>query len=229
MNDLLYNLQSVTTRIQEAAVASGRAPDAVQLVAVTKTVEAARVQAAIAAGVRTVGENRVQELRQKRDVGAYEGASLHLIGHLQRNKVADVVGVVSLIQSVDSLPLIEEIARVAARRNIVQDILLEVNIANEPTKHGFLREYLPEALKTTFSEPHLRVRGLMCIPPPAVLGDNRRHFEAMHQLFIDMQAQIIDNTHMEILSMGMSDDYDTAIRFGSTMVRVGSAIFGARG
>jgi pyridoxal phosphate enzyme (YggS family) len=159
---------------------------------------------------------------------AYDGAPLHFIGHLQRNKVKQVVGKVDLIQSVGSLELLEEIEKVAANRDLVQDILLEVNIGEEEAKSGFAPADVFAAAETALSRPHVRVRGLMTIPPADSDRDtNIQYFDKVRALYVDINAKLFHNK-LECLSMGMSGDYADAIRAGATMVRVGTAIFGTR-
>ena len=223
------NVAKILSDIEKAAIAAGRDPKEITLCAATKMNDAARVREAIAAGVRCCGENRVQELTQKLSDNAYEGADIHFIGHLQTNKVKQVVGKVSLIQSVDSLRLLEAIAKEAARQGIRQDILLEINIGDEESKSGLDRDEICQMLEKVAVTPSVRVRGLMAIPPICQNpGDNNKFFEEMCNLSVDIMRKKYDNVCMEILSMGMSDDYADAIAHGSTMIRVGTAIFGAR-
>ena len=223
------NVAKILSDIEKAAIAAGRDPKEITLCAATKMNDAARVREAIAAGVRCCGENRVQELTQKLSDNAYEGADLHFIGHLQTNKVKQVVGKVSLIQSVDSLRLLEAIAKEAAKQGIRQDVLLEINIGDEESKSGLDRDEICQMLEKVAVTPSIRVRGLMAIPPICQNpGDNNKFFEEMCNLSVDIMRKKYDNVCMEILSMGMSDDYADAIAHGSTMVRVGTAIFGAR-
>ena len=223
------NVAAIQGRIARAALACGRNPAEIQLCAATKMNDADAVRQAIAAGVSCCGENRVQELTAKAAQYAYEGAPVHFIGHLQTNKVRQVVGRVDLIQSVDSLRLLEAIHREAARQGIVQDILLEVNIANEESKSGFdAREVLP-LLEEIGKYSNICVRGLMAIPPISrFCGENQKYFQKMFQLYVDIRGKINDNVKADCLSMGMSDDFEDAIAAGSTMVRLGTAIFGAR-
>ena len=191
--------------------------------------DAARVREAIAAGLTACGENRVQELLEKNAAGAYEGAQLHFIGHLQRNKVKQVVGVAQLIHSVDSVELMSAISREAEKKGVVQDILLEINVAGEASKSGAAPENLPELLEKAGDFPCLRVRGLMAIPPICRFPDeNLPYFNLMHQLFIDNGAKKYDNVVMDFMSMGMSGDYQAAISCGANMIRLGTAIFGKR-
>ena len=223
------NVAKILSDIEKAAIAAGRDPREITLCAATKMNDASRVREAIAAGVRCCGENRVQELTAKLADNAYEGADLHFIGHLQTNKVKQVVGKVSLIQSVDSVRLLQAIEKEAARQGIVQDVLLEINIGQEESKSGLRLEEVTEMLELAAKSTSLRVKGLMAIPPICQNpGDNDKFFEEMCNLSVDITAKKYDNVCMEVLSMGMSDDYVEAIAHGSTMIRVGTAIFGAR-
>ena len=175
------------------------------------------------------GENRVQEMLEKNALGAYDGVPLHFIGHLQKNKVKQVVGLCSLIESVDSLALLQEISRTAAKRDLTQDVLLEINIGREESKSGFLPEALEEALAGAAELPAVRVRGLMAIPPIcAEPEENRPFFLQMQKLFVDNRGKKYDNVRMNFLSMGMSGDFTEAVRCGATLVRVGTGIFGPR-
>ncbi len=203
--------------------------DGVILVAATKMNDAAAVREAIAAGVDACGENRVQELVEKQAQGAYAGAPLHFIGHLQKNKVNKVVGVCDLIQSVDSGELLTCIRRRARQLGVTQDVLIEVNIAREAQKGGCLPETLPELLALAAAEDGVRVRGLMAIPPiSAQPGANIPWFRQMRELFVDIGGKKYNNVSMEFLSMGMTMDYTDAIAQGANMIRVGTAIFGPR-
>ncbi len=223
------NVAKILLDIEQAALAAGRDPKEITLCAATKMNDAGRVRQAIAAGVTCCGENRVQELTAKLSDNAYEGADLHFIGHLQTNKVKQVVGRVSLIQSVDSLRLLQAIEKEAARQGIVQDVLLEVNIGQEDSKSGLAVSEVYEMLEAVARSASVRVRGLMAIPPICQNpGDNDKFFTEMCNLSVDITAKKYDNVCMEVLSMGMSDDYADAIAHGSTMIRVGTAIFGAR-
>ncbi len=223
------NVTSILENIRQAALAAGRRPEDIVLCAATKMNDAENVRQAIRAGVRCCGENRVQELTQKLSENAYEGADIHFIGHLQTNKVKQVVGKVSLIQSVDSPRLLEAISKEAQKQGITQDILLEVNVGNEESKSGFEAGEILDILAQLSNYPNIRVRGLMAIPPICKNpGDNNKFFQEICKLSVDITAKKYDNVCMEILSMGMSDDYADAIACGSTMIRVGTAIFGAR-
>ena len=224
------NVLKIKKAMREAAIKAGRDPKDILLCAATKMNDAENVRQAIAAGVDCCGENRVQELTQKLGENAYAGAPVHFIGHLQTNKVKQVVGKVSLIHSVDSLRLLEAISKEAAKQGICQDILLEVNIGNEESKSGFAPHQLPEVLSQIGKFENVRVRGLMAIPPICQNStDNHKFFQKMCNLSVDITAKKYDNVSVEILSMGMSDDYEDAIACGSTMIRVGTAIFGSRG
>jgi len=217
---------SITENIQRIR---GELPEGVLLVAATKMNDAFAVREAIRAGVDACGENRVQELLEKNAQGAYEGAPKHFIGHLQRNKVKNVVGLCDLIQSVDSGELLRLIEQRAALLGIRQDILLEVNIGGEEAKSGAAPENLPALLDAAAACGHISVRGLMTIPPKAAENDGtRRYFSAMYKLFVDIGTKKYDNISMDFLSMGMSADYLQAVAEGANMIRVGSAIFGAR-
>ena len=223
------NIAKIFSDIERAAIAAGRDPKEITLCAATKMNDASRVREAIAAGIRCCGENKVQELTAKLSENAYEGSDIHFIGHLQTNKVKQVVGNVSLIQSVDSLRLLEAIEKEAAKKGIVQDILLEINIGEEASKSGLRLEEIYEMLEKVAVSTFVRVRGLMAIPPICENpGDNNKFFQEMCNLSVDITAKKYDNVCMEILSMGMSDDYADAIAHGSTMIRVGTTIFGAR-
>ena len=223
------NVAAIRARMDAAALACGRDPKEILLCAATKMNDADAVRQAIAAGVDLCGENRVQELVTKQKENAYAGAPVHFIGHLQTNKVKQVVGKVDLIQSVDSLRLLRAIDAEAAKQGIVQDILLEVNVGEEESKSGFgVSEVLP-ILEQISEFPHIFVRGLMAIPPISQnSGDNRKFFQKILQLSVDIRAKKYDNVLVNCLSMGMSDDYEDAISCGSTMIRVGTAIFGKR-
>jgi pyridoxal phosphate enzyme (YggS family) len=176
-----------------------------------------------------MGENRVQELCAKYDRLHRDGVDIHLIGHLQTNKVRQIADKVSTIQSVDSLRLAQEISRVCQKQGRTMDVLLEVNIGGEMQKSGIAPELLEELYDQTMALPMLRVRGLMTIPPVCETETQvRKYFSQMRQLFLDIQAKKSDNVYIDCLSMGMSQDYEAAILEGATMVRVGSSLFGAR-
>ena len=222
------NIAAVREKIAAAAAESGRRGEDITLVGACKMNDAARCREAIAAGIDALGENRVQEMTQKLSEGAYEGAPLHFIGHLQRNKVRQVVGKVSLIHSVGSLPLMDEIDKEAKKQGITQDILLEVNIGGEESKSGFAKDELFAAAEYALSLENISVKGLMTIPPvETVPHGNLPYFREVSRLYVDISAKLYHNGFV-YLSMGMSDDFEDAIAAGATMIRVGSAIFGAR-
>lgn len=222
------NLKAVRYEIAEAAIKSGRHPDEIRLMAVTKTVEAQYINHAIENGASLIGENKVQEYLGKKDelVMPHEA---HLIGHLQTNKVRQIVGNVSMIQSVDSIKIATEISKQSEKIGTVTDILLEVNIGSDENKFGFSSETLEENIYEISELKGVRVQGLMTVPPfDSDLEKTRIFFSNMRQLFIDIAEKKIHNTNMGILSMGMSGDFKEAVMEGSTLVRVGSAIFGSR-
>ena len=223
------NVARVKAQLAEAAKNCGRDPSEITLCAATKMNDANAVREAIRAGITVCGENRVQELTAKLAENAYDGAEVHFIGHLQTNKVKQVVGKVSLIQSVDSLRLLTAINTEAAKQGIVQNILLEVNIGEEASKSGFRKEDIPQIVENLPQFPNVCLKGLMAIPPISQnSGDNLKFFQEMCNLSVDITAKKDDNVSMDILSMGMSDDFADAIACGSTMIRVGTAIFGPR-
>ena len=229
--DVSSHVSMVQSKIAAAAIAAGRSPQEITLCAATKLQSDETIRQAIAAGISVCGENRVQELTAHLAANAYEGArEVHFIGHLQTNKVKQVVGKVDLIQSVDSPHLLQAIHTQADKLDIVQDILFEVNIAGESSKSGCSPELLPQLVQQAAQLPHVRVRGLMAIPPiSSAPGANRRYFAQMRQLFIDITQKMSDNQGvMDCLSMGMSADYEDAIAEGATLVRVGTALFGPR-
>ena len=223
------NIAHIRAQIAEAALAAGRDPSQITLCAATKMNDAENVRQAIAAGIDCCGENRVQELTQKLAQNAYDGARVHFIGHLQTNKVKQVVGKVDLIQSVDSIRLLEAIQKEAAKQNICQKILLEINVGQEESKSGLSVEDVPAILEQMVNYPNISLCGLMAIPPICENStDSCKFFQEMYNLSVDITAKKYDNVRVDILSMGMSDDFREAIACGSTMIRIGTAIFGAR-
>lgn len=222
------NIQSIRRRMDEAARAAGRENEKILLVGASKMNDAAACRQAIAAGIDALGENRVQEMLGKYAEGAYEGAPLHFIGHLQRNKVRQIVGKAALIHSVSSMELIDEIQRQAEKQGVTQAVLLEVNIGGEESKSGFAPEELEAAARHAAKLPNISMEGLMTIPPiQTVPHGNLPYFREVYRLYIDIGEKVFHNK-LKHLSMGMSDDFEDAIAAGATMVRVGSAIFGAR-
>lgn len=223
------NVLRVREEIARAAAEAGRMPGEIRLCAATKMNDASAVRRAIAAGVDCCGENRVQELTAKLSDHAYDGAPVDFIGHLQTNKVRQVVGRVRLIQSIDSERLLCAVNAEAQKQGIIQDVLLEVNIGKELSKSGFLAEEILPLLEKIALYPNICIKGLMTIPPISQnKGDNLKFFQKMSELYVDIRAKKYDNVKVDCLSMGMSSDYADAVHCGSTMVRVGTAIFGAR-
>lgn len=221
------NFSAVSERLSTALEISGRALEDIILLAATKTVDAETVNYAISKGIGYIGENKVQELLSKDDKIA--DCHRHFIGHLQTNKVKDIINRVEMIESVDSLKLAREISKQAVKADRVMEILLEVNVGGEESKWGFSPENTENAVREIAKLPNLKIKGLMTIPP---ICENeakiRNYFRQMHKLFIDIRDKNIDNSSMEILSMGMSDDFDIAVQEGATLIRVGSALFGRR-
>lgn len=227
--DIEENFKEISEKIADAAQKSERQAQDVRFMAVTKTLEPAYINHAISLGIDLIGENRVQEFLEKRDSLNLEGVEKHLIGHLQTNKVKQIVGKVDFIDGVDSVKVAKEIGKISSRLGITTDVLLEINIGEEESKFGFSKDLVNEAIYEIAEISGVFVKGLMAVPP--ICDDfvkNRGFFENMHQLFIDIGAKKIHNVSMDILSMGMSDDFYQAILSGSNMVRIGSALFGAR-
>ena len=223
--DLNYEL--VLKRLKSAAEKSGRDIGEITLLAATKTVDADTINYAIEKGITHIGENRVQELLSKQ--GLLRPAHSHFIGHLQTNKVKDIIDKVEMIESVDSLKLAQEISKQAQKRGIVMDVLLEINIGGEESKSGFAPEEAENAVRETAKLGAVRVKGLMAIPPATDLPEeSRKYFRDMYKLFIDIRDKNIDNSSMSVLSMGMSNDFDIAAEEGATLVRVGTSLFGRR-
>ncbi|HJB07474.1 MAG TPA: YggS family pyridoxal phosphate-dependent enzyme [Candidatus Enterocloster faecavium] len=221
-------LREVRERIAAACRRAGRDPKDVTLIAVSKTKPAQMVQEAYEAGARDFGENKVQEILEKKPV-LPQDIRWHMIGHLQRNKVHQVLGQAVLIHSVDSLRLAQQIETEAEKKGIEAEILLEVNVAREESKFGFFLEETEEAIRQIAKLPHVHIRGLMTIAPFVENPEeNRGIFQKLYQFSVDIAAKNIDNVTMDVLSMGMSNDFEVAIEEGATMVRVGTSIFGAR-
>lgn len=221
------NYEKVLERLKGAAEKSGRDISGITLLAATKTVDADTINYAIVKGITHIGENRVQELLSKYDL--LKPAHSHFIGHLQTNKVKDIIDKVEMIESVDSVKLAGEISKLALKHGITMDILLEVNIGGEDSKSGFAPEELENALTEIAKLPAIKVKGLMTIPPAAAFPEeSRKYFRKMYKLFIDIRDKKIDNSNMNVLSMGMSNDFDIAVEEGATLVRVGTSLFGRR-
>ena len=225
---IVENLQNIENRIQEACTRAGRKRDEVTLIAVSKTKPVEMLQEVYKEGIRAFGENKVQELCQKIEV-LPENINWHMIGHLQTNKVKYIVGKTRLIHSVDSLKLAEEIQRLAEKRDVDVDILVEVNIANEESKFGISKEKVIDLVQAISRLTRVHIKGLMTIAPLVNNPeDNRLFFRGIKELSVDIELQNIDNVSMDVLSMGMTGDYEVAIEEGATMVRVGTGIFGER-
>ncbi|MCI8409601.1 MAG: YggS family pyridoxal phosphate-dependent enzyme [Lachnospiraceae bacterium] len=222
------NLKHVEENIIKACKKVGRDPNEVTLIAVSKTKPVDAIQQAIDYGIQDFGENKVQELTSKIEA-IPEKLNWHLIGHLQRNKVKYIIDSVCLIHSVDSIRLAMQIEEEARKKGIIANILIEVNIAKEESKFGVAKEDVPKVLKEIKNLKHVCVKGLMTIAPYVENAEeNRKYFSEMYKLFIDMRSENADNIRMEILSMGMTGDYQVAVEEGATMVRVGTGIFGER-
>lgn len=221
--------QELWENIAEACARAGRPEGSVRLMAVTKTVPPERVNEAIDAGVTLLGENRAQELLAKYDAYRKGQTEIHFIGHLQTNKVRQIIDKVSMIQSLDSIPLAREIQRQCEKHGRDMDCLVEVNVGSELTKSGVAPEALEDFIREAAGFSRLHIRGIMAIPPVCDTElEQERNFSRLHQLFIDIGEKNVDNIAMEILSMGMSGDYLTAIKHGSTLVRLGTVLFGRR-
>lgn len=223
------NLKRIRHQVAEAALRAGRDPQEIVLMGATKTVPPEIINFAISRGLTHIGENRVQEMLSKLPDLELGTARLHFIGHLQSNKVRKLIPTVSMIQSVDSPKLAETIARISLEASTVTDVLIEVNIGGEESKAGIHPDAAAEFAAQIGELPGIRLRGLMAIPPICENSAQiRNYFSEIYKLFIDIRAKKSDNSHMNVLSMGMSGDFADAISEGSTMIRVGSALFGSR-
>ena len=222
------HLTEVKERIEQACIRSGRNPREVTLIAVSKTKPVPMLEEAYAAGARDFGENKVQEIAAKKPE-LPEDIRWHMIGHLQRNKGGQVLGKAVLIHSVDSLRLARQIETDAAKTGLDVDILLEVNVAREESKYGFMLEEVEDAIMTIKDFPHVHIKGLMTIAPFVENPEeNRGIFKKLFEFAVDIDKKNIDNVTMGVLSMGMTGDYEVAVEEGATMVRVGTGIFGVR-
>ncbi len=222
------NIENIRKNIDAACKRSGRDPKDVLLLAVSKTVDVDRIKVAVDCGLNSLGENRVQEIMEKYEPMG-ENVKLHLIGHLQTNKVKYIIDKVELIHSVESIKLAEEINKQAKKHNLVMDVLVEVNMADEESKFGVKPEETESFIRELALMDNIRVRGLMTVAPNVENGEeNRVYFRNMKQLLVDINAKNINNINMDILSMGMTGDYETAVEEGATIVRVGTGIFGKR-
>lgn len=222
--DIEENLKEIRFNVSEASAKYRSSGDTVKIMAVTKTVAPEKINHAVSLGLDLLGENRVQEYISKKD--SYDkSAQVHMIGHLQTNKVKYIINDVSMIQSVDSIRLAEEINRLAAKNGRIMDILCEVNIGGEESKSGISPDALDELLTRAAELENIRIRGLMTIPPPS---DSDVFLAKMQELFLSVREKQINGVSMEILSMGMTHDYAQAIKYGSNLVRIGTGLFGAR-
>lgn len=228
-SNIEHNLEAIREKIYKAAVSVGRNPDEVTLMAVTKTVEPIFINHALKNGIKLIGENKVQEFLSKKPYLNLESCDAHLIGHLQTNKVKQIVTEVSMIQSLDSLKLAKEISKRSEEKGIVTPCLVEVNIGMEESKTGLELSALEDLLYQVSLLNGISVEGLMTIPPICdTQQELDKYFSQMHKIFVDIRDKKIDNINMCVLSMGMSSDFESAVRNGSTLVRVGSSIFGER-
>lgn len=222
------NYEDIKRRIKAAAERRGSSIDDITLLAATKTIDSQVIDYAVKNGISVIGENRVQEFLKKEPELKYP-VKKHFIGHLQSNKAKDIVGRVELIHSVDSVKLTKIISDLSLKKGIVTNILLEVNIAGEESKSGFEPKKIIPAMEEICTLSGIFVKGLMTIPPICEnCAKNRRYFKEMYNLFLDIKDKKIDNSSMDILSMGMSDDFETAIEEGANLVRIGTALFGNR-
>ncbi|GHU80385.1 YggS family pyridoxal phosphate enzyme [Clostridia bacterium] len=227
-SDIAENIERIRARIEEAALAAGRRPEEITLMAVTKTVPAEVVNMAVAQGVTLLGENRAQELLSKYEAYA-DGASIHFIGHLQSNKVKQIIDKVDMIHSVGGARLAAEISRQAGAIGKTRDVLIEVNVGGEESKSGVTPEETAELAREIEGLDHIRLRGLMTIPPVCdTIYESEAYFERVYKVFVDIREKNRDNSSIDILSMGMSQDFPAAIKHGSTIIRIGTALFGSR-
>lgn len=223
--EVRQNIKEIRKNVEEAANAAGRKAEDITIMAVTKTVLPERVNVALEEGISLLGENRVQELCQKAAFYRASKEKIHFIGHLQTNKIRDIIEKVSMIESVDSLHLAEALSRECEKHKTEMDVLLQVNIGKEETKSGFYEKDVLDAVKRIAELPHVQVRGLMTIPPRF---SGKLYFEKMQELFLLCKEKKIEGTEFSVLSMGMSDDYREAIACGSTQIRLGRTMFGER-
>lgn len=223
--EIRENIKRIRSRLGEALIKSGRSPQEVRVMAVTKTVPAELVNVAIQEGIDLLGENRVQEFQSKRESYDLRKAEVHFIGHLQTNKVKYLADTVTMIESVSSYKLAEEIDRIMGKKQKKMPVLLEVNIGNEESKSGFEPNNLVENLEKLSKLSNISIKGLMCIPPK---GESEKFFYNIQKLFVDIKGKKLDNIDMSVLSMGMSADFEQAIQYGSNIVRLGTVLFGHR-
>ena len=222
------NLSIVENKIAAACKRAGRERDEVKLIAVSKTQPVEAIREAIEYGINSFGENRVQELREKTEI-IEDNLDWHLIGHLQTNKVKFVVGKVSLIHSLENIRLAEAIDKEAKKHNVIVDVLVEVNIAKEDTKFGVNPEEVESFIREVLIFKNINIRGLMTVAPYTDISEeNRKYFKKLKKIMVDLNSKNIHNVNMNVLSMGMTGDYEIAIEEGATLVRVGTGIFGSR-
>ncbi len=228
INSIQTAIAEVSAKIEAACIRAGRDPKEVTLIAVSKTMPVEAIRDAMACGMVDFGENRPQELRDKQ-AEITEPLRWHMIGALQTNKLKYVIGKTTLIHSVDSVHLAEAIEEMSAKKDLVTEVLLEINIAGEESKHGIMPEELEGFVREMTRFSHIKVRGLMTVAPyTEVAEENRVYFRKMKQLMVDINSKNIDNVYMDMLSMGMTGDYEIAVEEGATLVRVGTGIFGHR-
>lgn len=217
------NYKRILENVNNSMAKYRNADDSIEIMAVTKTVQPEAVNHAIGLGISVLGENRVQEYLSKKEF--YKPCEMHFIGRLQTNKVKYIIEDMSLIHSIDSLKLAQEVDRLALKNGKVQDVLVEVNVAGEETKAGILPHELKNFLQEISQLKNVKVKGLMTLPP---IGGGEKFLSKMQELYIDISQEKLDNIGMNILSMGTSEDYPTAIKYGATLIRIGTALFGAR-
>ncbi len=222
---IIENIKIIKEKIKNASKKANRNFEEIKLMAVTKTVNPKYVNVAIENGVNLLGENKAQELKEKYEHYLKKDVEIHFIGHLQTNKVKDVVKLVDCIESVDSLKLLETISKFSAKENKIMNVLLEINIGEEETKFGFKPSEILEKIDFISKIPNVKVKGLMSIPPRKNVKD---YFEQMRAIYIDILNKKIDNVDMDFLSMGTSDDFEEAIEYGANIVRIGRFLFGER-
>ena len=228
MSSIKENIENINAKIEAACQRSGRKREEVLFLVVSKTIDVPRIKEAVACGMTSLGENKVQEIMDKYEPMG-EGIKWHLIGHLQTNKVKYIIDKVELIHSVESIKLTEEISKRAVAKGVTANILLEVNVAGEESKFGIKPEECEQMVREISVMPNIVIKGLMTVAPAVENEEeNRKYFRQMKQLLVDINSKKIDNVNMTELSMGMTGDYEVAIEEGATIVRIGTGVFGAR-
>ena len=228
MSSIKENIENINAKIEAACQRSGRKREEVLVLVVSKTIDVPRIKEAVACGMTSLGENKVQEIMDKYEPMG-EGIKWHLIGHLQTNKVKYIIDKVELIHSVESIKLAEEISTRAVAKGVTANILLEVNVAGEESKFGIKPEECEQMVREISVMPNIVIKGLMTVAPAVENEEeNRKYFRQMKQLLVDINSKKIDNVNMTELSMGMTGDYEVAIEEGATIVRIGTGVFGAR-